>query len=158
MAGFVHGANHGQLAIAAGSTVNLMAPAWRCMNLVAVKGKQVRGTDLVTPNVAGRTARGRVLDSLIVGLEMIVRGDCTTSGTAVGIASRFTQLDSNTDALAAIAIPPSGLDGWTATYTAAGASPKTGEVFVENWQVSPDSDGLRNRVTFDLVLVGGVWV
>ena len=140
MAGFVHGANHGQLAIAAGSTVNLMAPAWRCMNLVAVKGKQVRGSDLVTPNVAGEDGPGRVLDSLIVGLEMIVR-DCTTSGTAVGIASRFTRNSTRTPARsAAIAIPPSGLDGWTATYTAAGASPKPVSVRRELAGL-PDSDG-----------------
>ena len=95
-----------------------------------------------------------MLDSLIVGLEMIVR-DCTTLGDRGGDACRGSRNSTRTPTRAAHRHPTVGLDGWTATYIWQQGVAETGEVFVENWQVSPTATGW-NRVTFDLVLVGGV--
>jgi hypothetical protein len=157
MAGFIHNANHGQLSIAAASTINLMDPRWRCMNLVEVNNQTLRGTDLVLPTVTGRRSRRRYVDELVVPLMMVVRGDVDSSAASVAGSSRFTQLTTNTLALKAIATPPASNTGYTATYTAAGQSAKTASVWVEDFQVAPDLGGVINRVTFQLVIPAGGW-
>ena len=160
MAGFVHNANHGQLSIAASSTVALMEARWRCTNLARLESRMVRGSSLIVPTVVGRRTRARLIDELTVSLEMVVTGGATdTSGTATSAANWYTQLATNTRVLKVIANPPATQAGYTATYTAAGQSALTAAVFVENFEVEPDpeSGGRFNNVTFDLVIPAGTW-
>lgn len=160
MAGYVNGANHGQLSIAAAATISLMDARWRCFTLSRVASKAVRGSDLVLPTVDGELSRRRRRAAIYADMEMKVTGAATNSGgTASGAGAWYTTLAANTAALSVIADPPASNTGYTATWTAPGITAKTAAVLVEDFEVDPDTEtgGRLNVVTFTLVIPAGVW-
>ena len=161
MAGFVHTTAHGQLSIAATSTINLMDARWRCLNLKAVESVAIRGSSLIRPTAPGRLSRARYLAELVVGLEMIVNGSASDSSGTATSGNVIAQLATNTRALRTLTTPPSSTPnvGWVATYTAGDGVAKTANVFVQNFQAQPDmsAGGRIDRVTFDLVIPAGTW-
>lgn len=153
MAGFVHTSAHGQLAV---NSVNLMGPAWRCLNLGAVMSVTMRGDSVLIPTVAGRKARRRRLDEATIGLELLVTGAATSAGVGVsGHAAQLDQLYDNLVALEAVALPPSNETGQSATLTLPNGTVRTASVFVQDWQVEPVPQSRLARVAFDLVIPAG---
>jgi hypothetical protein len=153
MAGFVIGAQHGQLNI---SGIALNGPAWKIQNFAELRSLAIRGESLLIPRATGRKSRRRWIDENVIGIEMIVRGDCDSSGNAVsGLASQLTQLHTNLNTLEAIALPPTDEVGRSAALTLPGGSPKAASVWVQSWQVAPAADTALARVAFDLVIPAG---
>lgn len=157
MAGFFHTADHGQLTIDIGDdTIELMTSAWRCINLMTAWSTTVRGSSLLVPLVAGRKSRARRVDELVVGLEVVVRGDVDPLGAAP-TGGVWAQLASNIVTLSTIAVPPaSGQVGHALALTLPNGDAYTAEGFVEGFATQPEA-GTFSRVGFDLVIPAGTW-
>ena len=154
MAGFIHGAGHGQLTI---NSIPLMNRAWRVMNLSAMGSLTMRGESILIPTVAGRKSRRRRVDEAIIGLELLVIGSSTSAGVAVsGITAQMDALWDNLIALETVALPPTSETGHTITWVTPNNTSRTGTGFVQAWQVEPDPGAMpRARVAFDLVIPAG---
>lgn len=153
MAGFSTGSSHGQLTI---NSVALMGPAWKVLNLGALLSLSMRGESVLLPTATGRKPRRRRTDEATVGLEMMVIGDASSSGTAAtSHSAKLTQLYNNLVALEAVALPPSTETGHSATLVLPNGTSRTASVFMQNWQVEPDPAFYVARVAFDLIIPAG---
>lgn len=157
MAGFFHTSAHGQLNIDLGaSDVDLMTPAWRCINLMAAWSTATRGESLIIPTVTGRKSRARRIDELVVGLEIVVRGDATSAGGAA-VGGVWSQLADNVVELSAVATPPGTQTGHSLTLTLPNGDTYTAAGFVTSFETQPEA-GAFMRVAMDLVIPSGAWV
>ena len=155
MAGFSHGAGHGQLTI---NSVPLMNYAWRCTNLAVLGSLKMRGESILIPTVTGRKTRRRRVDEAVIGLELLVIGTSTSAGAAVTATStaRMDALWDNLLALETVALPPTSDTGHAITWLTPNNTSRTGYGFVQSWEVQPDESGAPfARVAFDLVIPAG---
>ena len=154
MAGFSHGAGNGQLVI---NGVNMMAPAWRVLNLAAMGSLTMRGESILIPTVAGRKSRRRRVDEAIIGLELLVIGESTMGGSPVsGVTAQMDALWDNLIALETAALPPTTETGHTISWTTPNGTTRVGTGFVQDWQIQADPGGApRCNVAFDLVIPAG---